>query len=344
MTQPLPVTPLISSLATTASLSVLDGKSVLITGGTGSFGKAFVERALTSRARKVIVFSRDEQKHYALERQLDDRRMRYFVGDIRDRDRLQTALRDVDVVIHAAAMKHVPICEYNPIEAVQTNVQGARNLIEAAMSCGVQRVIALSTDKAVSPANLYGATKLCMEKLLIAANAYAGDRTTRFSVVRYGNVMGSAGSVIPLFRSQRGHGQLTITDARMTRFWIEMSDAIALVLRGLQLMIGGEIFIPKLPTTDIETLAEAVAPGIPRKSVGIRPGEKLHETLISAEEARRTSDLGDVLCIWPEFHFHTTMSGVRPGKPVPDDFVYSSDSALPRLDLDATRAMLERVA
>ena len=326
------------------SLALLDGKSVLITGGTGSFGRAFVDRALASRARKVIVFSRDEQKHYALERQLTDRRMRFFVGDIRDRDRLQTALRDVDIVIHAAAMKHVPICEYNPIEAVQTNVHGARNLIEAAMSCGVERVIALSTDKAVSPANLYGATKLCMEKLVIAANAYAGDRTTRFSVVRYGNVMGSAGSVIPLFRSQKARGQLTITDARMTRFWIEMADAVGLVLRGLQLMHGGEIFIPKLPTTDIETLAEAVAPGVPRSCVGIRPGEKLHETLISVEEARRTSDLGDVLVIWPEFQFHTTLSGVRPGTPVPDGFVYSSDSATPRLGLDATRAMLERVA
>lgn len=339
MTQSLP-----PSLAATASSAILDGKSVLITGGTGSFGKAFVRRALASRARKVIVFSRDEQKHYELERTLDDRRMRFFVGDIRDRDRLQTALRDVDVVIHAAAMKHVPICEYNPIEAVQTNVQGARNLIEAAMSCGVERVVALSTDKAVSPANLYGATKLCMEKLLIAANAYAGDRTTRFSVVRYGNVMGSAGSVIPLFRAQQKAGQLTITDSRMTRFWIDMSDAIGLVLRGLALMVGGEIFIPKLPTSDIETLAEAIAPGVPRKAVGIRPGEKLHETLISGEEARRTSDLGDVLVIWPEFQFHTTLNGLRPGKPVPDDFVYSSDSALPRLDLDATRAMVERVA
>ncbi len=333
-----------SSIVNTANLSVLDGKSVLITGGTGSFGRAFVEHALRSRARKIIVFSRDEQKHYTLDRQLNDRRMRFFVGDIRDRDRLQTALRDVDIVVHAAAMKHVPICEYNPIEAVQTNVQGARNLIEAAMSCGVERVIALSTDKAVSPANLYGATKLCMEKLLIAANAYAGDRTTRFSVVRYGNVMGSAGSVIPLFRSQRQRGQLTITDARMTRFWIEMPEAIALVLRGLALMTGGEIFIPKLPTTDIETLAEAVAPGVPRTAVGIRPGEKLHETLISAEEARRTSDLDDLLVIWPEFPFHQTLTGVRPGTPVPEGFVYSSDSAEPRLDLDATRAKVERVA
>jgi FlaA1/EpsC-like NDP-sugar epimerase len=236
----------------------------------------------------------------------------------------------------------VPICEYNPIEAVQTNVTGARNLIEAAMAAGVERVIALSTDKAVSPANLYGATKLCMEKLLIAANAYAGDRWTRFSIVRYGNVMGSAGSVIPLFRAQKQRGQLTITDARMTRFWIEMREAVALVLRGLALMTGGEIFIPKLPSSDITTLAEAIAPGVPQRAVGIRPGEKLHETLLSVEEARRTSDLGDLMIVWPEFQFH--QAGPRPGVPLPDGFEYSSDRAEPRLDLDATRALLERVA
>jgi UDP-N-acetylglucosamine 4,6-dehydratase len=335
----------ISSIVQKADVSVLDGKTVLVTGGTGSFGKAFVEKALTSQAKKVIIFSRDEQKHYNLERTLKDKRVRFFVGDIRDRDRLQTALRDVDIVVHAAAMKHVPICEYNPIEAVQTNVNGARNLIEAAMANGVERVIALSTDKAVSPANLYGATKLCMEKLLTAANAYAGDRATRFSLVRYGNVMGSAGSVIPLFRNQMKSGKLTITDARMTRFWIEMDEAVALVLRGLELMSGGEIFIPKLPTSDIETLAEAVAPGTPRTIVGIRPGEKLHETLISAEEARRTSDMDDLLVVWPEFQFHSnTMQNLRPGTPVPEDFTYSSDIAEPRLGLDETREMVSRVA
>ena len=329
-----------------ATTSVLDGKSVLVTGGTGSFGKAFVETALTSKAKKVIVFSRDEQKHYAMERVFQgERRVRFFVGDIRDRDRLQTALRDVDIVVHAAAMKHVPICEYNPIEAVQTNVNGARNLIEAAISNGVERVIGLSTDKAVSPANLYGATKLCMEKLLTAANAYSGDRATRFSLVRYGNVMGSAGSVIPLFRNQMKQGKLTITDARMTRFWIEMPEAVALVLRGLELMQGGEIFIPKLPTSDIETLAEAVAPGVQRTVVGIRPGEKLHETLISTEEARRTSDMGDLLVVWPEFAFHSnTLQRLRPGTPVPEDFNYSSDIAEPRMGLEETREKVARVA
>ncbi len=329
-----------------ATTTVLDGKSVLVTGGTGSFGRAFVEKALTSKAKKVIIFSRDEQKHYNLERHFGgDKRVRFFVGDIRDRDRLQTALRDVDIVVHAAAMKHVPICEYNPIEAVQTNVNGARNLIEAAMANGVERVIGLSTDKAVSPANLYGATKLCMEKLLTAANAYSGDRATRFSLVRYGNVMGSAGSVIPLFRNQMKQGKLTITDARMTRFWIEMPEAVALVLRGLELMQGGEIFIPKLPTSDIETLAEAVAPGVARQVVGIRPGEKLHETLISVEEARRTSDMEDLLVVWPEFSFHSaTLQNVRPGTPVPENFNYSSDIAEPRMGLDETREKVSRVA
>lgn len=333
------------SIVEQATTSVLDGKTVLVTGGTGSFGKAFVEKALQSNAKKVIVFSRDEQKHYQMERGLKDKRVRFFVGDIRDRDRLETALRGVDIVVHAAAMKHVPICEYNPIEAVQTNINGARNLIEAAISNGVERVIGLSTDKAVSPANLYGATKLCMEKLLTAANAYSGDRATRFSLVRYGNVMGSAGSVIPLFRNQMSQGKITITDSRMTRFWIEMPEAVALVLRGLELMTGGEIFIPKLPTSDIETLAEAVAPGTPRTVVGIRPGEKLHETLISVEEARRTSDIGDLLVVWPEFQFHSaTLQNFRPGTPVPEDFNYSSDVAEPRMNLEETREKVSRVA
>ena len=322
----------------------VDDQAVLVTGGTGSFGRAFVQTLLElGKPRKVIVFSRDEQKHYQLERSLRDPRLRCFVGDVRDRDRLRTALRGVDVVVHAAAMKHVPICEYNPIEAVQTNVTGARNLVEAAIDNRVGRVMALSTDKAVAPANLYGATKLCMEKLLIAANAYAGDLATRFSVVRYGNVMGSAGSVIPLFRAQSQQGRITITDERMTRFWISMTDAVALVLRGLELMTGGEIFVPRLPTTDIVTLAEAMAPGVPRDTIGIRPGEKLHETLLSAEEARRTRDLGPLMVVAPEFEFH--QRATRPaGHPLPDGFTYSSDSAEPRLGVDETRALLQQVA
>ncbi len=325
-------------------VEVVAGKVVLITGGTGSFGRAFVDTLLElGDPRKVIVFSRDEQKHYQLERDLRDPRLRCFVGDIRDRDRLHTALRGVDIVVHAAAMKHVPICEYNPMEAVQTNVNGARNLAEAAIDCGVEKVLALSTDKAVSPANLYGATKLCMEKLLIAANAYVGDRPTRFAAVRYGNVMGSAGSVIPLFQAQRTRGRLTITDERMTRFWIRMCDAVALVLRGLTLMAGGEIFVPKLPTSDIVTLAEAMAPGVPRETIGIRPGEKLHETLLSVEEARRTRDLGELMVVWPEFQFHAGAPRVD-GRPLPDGFTYSSDVAEPRLDVDETRGLLEPAA
>jgi len=326
-------------------MHVVAGKSVLVTGGTGSFGRAFIRALLAwSSARKIIVFSRDEQKHYQMERELRDSRLRFFVGDVRDRDRLRQAFRGVQIIVHAAAMKHVPLCEYNPIEAVQTNIVGARNIIEAAIEAGIERVMALSTDKAVAPANLYGATKLCMEKLLVAANAYSGDQPTRFSAARYGNVMGSAGSVIPLFREQSLNGHLTITDERMTRFWIDMEGAIRLVLRGLDLMAGGEIFIPKLPTTDIVTLAEALAPGVPRRTVGIRPGEKLHETLISPEESRRTRDLGDLLVIWPEFQFHAQRPEDPPGSQLPDGFSYTSDRLDLRLDLEQTRVLLGRVA
>jgi len=324
--------------------TVLTDKTVLVTGGTGSFGKAFCRAALDSQVKKLIVFSRDEQKHYAMQREFSDPRMRFFVGDIRDGARLRTAFRNVDIVIHAAAMKHVPICEYNPIEAVRTNIEGARHIIEAALENDVEKVLSLSTDKAVAPANLYGASKLCMEKLLTAANAYSGTRDTRFSLVRYGNVMGSAGSVIPLFRNQaEKEGRLTITDERMTRFWIDMDGAIELVLQGLARMRGGEIFIPKLPTTDIVTLAEAMAPGMPRECIGIRPGEKLHETLISEEEARRTRDLGDLLVISPEFQFHDRSRDL-PGDPLPDDFRYRSDQPEFRLDVDAARELLGKVA
>ena len=325
-------------------LQPLVGKTVLVTGGTGSFGRAFVKYALQCDLAKLIVFSRDEQKHYRMRQDCSDPRLRFFVGDIRDRDRLRTAFRDVDVLIHAAAMKHVPICEYNPIEAVQTNIGGAKNIIEVAIESGIRHVLALSTDKAVSPVNLYGASKLCMEKLFIAANAYVGSRATRFSLVRYGNVMGSAGSVIPLFLRQRQSGALTITDSRMTRFWIDMDGAVRLVLRGLQVMRGGEIFVAKLPTTDIGTLAEAVAPGVPRRNIGIRPGEKLHETLISADECRRTRDLGDVLVVWPEFSFHEGSRAPRPGDALPEGFVYSSDRPELRLNLDEAKRLLKCVA
>lgn len=327
------------------TISSVAGKTILITGGTGSFGRAFVKDLLEEgQAKKIIIFSRDEQKHYHMSEEMTDPRLRYFVGDIRDLKRLRTAFRDVDIVVHSAAMKHVPICEYNPMEAVQTNIDGARNIVDAAIDAGVQQVLGLSTDKAVAPVNLYGASKLCMEKLLIAANAYSGSGGTRFSLVRYGNVMGSAGSVIPLFRRQLESGKLTITDERMTRFWIDMPGAVRLVRRGLEMMCGGEIFIPKLPTSDITTLAEAIAPNVPRETIGIRPGEKLHETLVSADECMRTRDLGDLLVIWPEFTFHGGIPSQKPGQALPQGFVYCSDRPELRLDLEATRAMLKEVA
>src|SRR5688572_14555118 len=274
---------------------------LLVTGGTGSFGQAFVRHVLNEyEPGKIIVFSRDEQKHYAMQSALPDKRLRFFVGDIRDRDRLMRALAGVDIVFHAAAMKHVPIAEYNPIEAIRTNIDGAANLIDAALERGVERFVALSTDKAVSPVNLYGATKLCMEKLLVAANSY-GAKKTRFDLVRYGNVVGSAGSVVPLFRKLRQQGKLTITDPAMTRFWIGMDRAVDLVLLALKEGHGGEVFIPKLPACRVDVLAEAMAPGVPREIIGIRPGEKIHETLITADEARSVVEYAQHFVIEPSF-------------------------------------------
>jgi len=304
---------------------ILTDKSILITGGTGSFGHAFVRSMLANaKPRKVIVFSRDEQKHHAMQKLVGDPRVRYFVGDVRDLSRLQLALRGVDFVVHAAAMKHVDLCEYNPLEAIHTNITGTVNLIQAALDCGVKKVVGLSTDKAVSPSNLYGATKLCLEKLLTAANSYSGDLSTRFSAVRYGNVMGSNGSVIPLFLRQREQGRITITDARMTRFWIDMDDAVELVLKALNLMQGGEIFIPKLQAATITQVAETLAPGVPRDVIGIRPGEKLHECLIGPEECRHAKDMGDLILVEPE---HVTWSRERAhvGENLPDSFTYTSD-------------------
>ena len=302
----------------------LEDKSILVTGGTGSFGRAFIRAVLEySQAKRVIVFSRDEQKHHAMQAEFQDSRLRYFIGDVRDLSRMQLALRSVDVVVHAAGMKHVHMCEYNPIEAINTNVTGTVNVIQAALEQHVERVIGISTDKAVAPVNLYGASKLCLEKLLVAANSYSGDLSTRFSVVRYGNVMGSAGSVIPLFLKQRQEGKLTITDERMTRFWIDMKGAIELVLRGLQLMQGGEIFLPKLSAASVETLAATLAPGVPREVIGIRPGEKLHECLLAQEECRRTKDIGSLLVVEPEYRSWSAESSR--GLPVPQDFHYTSD-------------------
>ncbi len=325
------------------SVPALDGASVLITGGTGSFGRAFVDWLVAhDQVQKIVVFSRDEQKHYREQQRRQDPRLRYFVGDVRDKNRLMKALNGIDIVVHAAAMKHVPIAEYNPMEAIRTNIEGAANLVDAAIERGVKRVVALSTDKAVSPVNLYGATKLCMEKLLVAANSYVGDRPTRFDLVRYGNVVGSEGSVVPLFLRQRQTGKLTLTDPNMTRFWIGMPDAVGLVLLALREGTGGDVFIPKLPACTIETLAEAIAPGLEREIVGIRSGEKMHETLITSEESRRVVEYERHYLIRPEFPWWGHRPAAPEGKPVAGGFEYSSNTT-EMLSVEQTRALLRKL-
>lgn len=306
---------------------MFNDKSILITGGTGSFGKKFVEIMLKEyNPRKLIVFSRDELKQFEMAQKLHgyDEKIRFFIGDVRDKDRLTRAFRDVDYVIHAAALKQVPAMEYNPSEAIKTNIIGAMNVIDAAISSGIKKVLALSTDKACNPANLYGATKLCSDKLFVAANSYAGDSDVQFSVVRYGNVIGSRGSVVPFFKSKAKDGILPITDERMTRFWITLGQAVRYVFRSLSRMHGGEIFIPKIPSINILDLARAIAPECEIKIVGIRPGEKLHEVMISSDDARYTKDLGDSFVIQPAFRWWSDQNHSE-GKPVPEDFCYSSD-------------------
>jgi UDP-N-acetylglucosamine 4,6-dehydratase/5-epimerase len=300
--------------------------AVLITGGTGSFGKKCIEILLSEyHPAKVIVFSRDELKQHEMRTgRFDHPSLRYFIGDVRDRDRVRRAMRDVDVVIHAAAMKQVPACEYNPSEAVLTNVTGAQNIVDAAIECGVRRVLGLSTDKAVSPVNLYGATKLCEEKLLIQGNSYAGARDTRFACTRYGNVVGSRGSVIPVFRRQRPSGRLTVTDPRMTRFWLTLEQGVRFVLRAIEQMHGGELFIPRIPSMKIVDLAKALAPECKIEITGIRPGEKLHETMISRDEARHAAQTDDQFVIFPEYPWWTTEHWAD-GKPLPEGFEYTSD-------------------
>jgi UDP-N-acetylglucosamine 4,6-dehydratase len=321
-------------------MSIVDGKTVLITGGTGSFGKVFVSTVLRSTAvKKVIVLSRDELKQWEMRQWLSgEDRVRFFIGDVRDHQRLLRAFAGVDFLVHAAALKQVPVAEYNPFEAVKTNINGAQNVIEAAIDCGVQRVIALSTDKASSPTNLYGATKLVSDKLFVDGNAYAGGRETRFSVVRYGNVLGSRGSVVPFFREQAKTGTLPITDERMTRFWITLPQGVEFVLQCLERMRGGELFVPKIPSMRVVDLARAIAPSAELRYVGVRPGEKLHEELISVHDARRTMDLGTCYAIEPDMEWWT--AGPRRGKPVAPDFSFTSDSNTEWLDCDRLRAML----
>ncbi|MCA1055303.1 UDP-N-acetylglucosamine 4,6-dehydratase (inverting) [Rossellomorea aquimaris] len=303
------------------------GKTILITGGTGSFGKKFIKKILNYDVKKVIVFSRDELKQYEMAQEFTDSRIRFFIGDVRDKERLYRAFDGVDVVIHAAALKHVGACEYNPFEAVKTNIHGAQNIIEAAIDRGVQRVIALSTDKAASPINLYGATKLASDKLFVAGNSYAGNKETRFSVVRYGNVVGSRGSVVPFFKKlkEQGEDHIPITDERMTRFWITLEQGVQFVIDSLTRMQGGEIFVPKIPSMKITDLAEAISPGCKLKVIGIRPGEKLHEVMITEDDARRTIEFPSYYLIQPEFpwwKFDVSSEGVT----LPEGFKYSSDT------------------
>jgi UDP-N-acetylglucosamine 4,6-dehydratase len=310
----------------------IDGKSLLVTGGTGSFGQKFIATVLQKfKPRRLIVYSRDEFKQYEMAQALGERHgsIRFFIGDIRDRDRLEMALRDVDVVVHAAALKHVPAAEYNPFECINTNVLGAENLVQAAIRCGVKKILALSTDKAASPINLYGVSKLAADKIFVAANNLGAPSGTVFSVVRYGNVIGSRGSVVPLFRKlvAEGADSLPITDPRMTRFWITLEQGVEFVLSCLGLMRGGEIFIPRIPSMKVVDMARALAPKLPHRVVGVRPGEKLHEVMTTKYDTATTLDLGDRYVIEPGFASWKRRSfRLDGGKPVPEDFEYSSDT------------------
>jgi UDP-N-acetylglucosamine 4,6-dehydratase/5-epimerase len=302
-------------------------QEVLVTGGTGSFGKKFVEIMLREyHPKRLVIFSRDELKQHDMRAGgLDHSSLRYFLGDVRDPDRMQRAFAGISIVVHAAALKQVPACEYNPFEAIQTNIMGGRNVIDAAIDRGVNRVLALSTDKAVNPVNLYGATKLCAEKVFVQANAYAGAQETSFSCARYGNVVGSRGSVIPVFQEQRKRGRITITDPRMTRFWLTLEQGVRFVIRAIEQMHGGEIFVPKIPSMRLVDLAEAVAPGCAVEYIGIRPGEKLHEVLLSEDEARNAVELDEMFVIQPTHPWWKKVNWLH-ARQLPQGFRYASDS------------------
>jgi len=321
-------------------MSVISGKTILITGGTGSFGKKFVEIVLREHhPQKVIVFSRDELKQFEMAHQFSNHPdLRFFIGDVRDKDRLYRAFDGVDIVVHAAALKQIPAAEYNPFEAIKTNVLGAQNIIDAAIDCGVWRVIALSTDKAANPVNLYGATKLCSDKLFVSGNSYAAGKNAKFAVVRYGNVVGSRGSVIPFFKSIRHTGRLPITDPRMTRFWITLEQGVNFVIASLGRMQGGEIFVPKLPSMRITDLAAAIAHECRLEVTGIRPGEKIHEVMITEDDARHTLEFDDYFIIEPEYPWWNK-ERLGGGLPLDDGFVYSSGTNTRWLSPDELRQM-----
>jgi UDP-N-acetylglucosamine 4,6-dehydratase/5-epimerase len=318
-------------------------KVILITGGTGSFGKKFIQVMLKDyQPAKIIVFSRDELKQHEMRQSgFDHPSLRYFIGDVRDRDRLRRAFHGVDIVVHAAALKQVPACEYNPMEAIKTNILGSSNVVEAALDEGVMKVLALSTDKAVNPVNLYGATKLAAEKLIIQSNAYAAGTATRYSCVRYGNVVGSRGSVVPVFIKQRQNGgSITITDERMTRFWISLEQGVRFVARCIEQMRGGEVFVPKIPSMKVIDLAHAVAPSARVNVVGIRPGEKLHETLVSEDEARNAIELNDMFVVQPAESFWFGREWSSQGSQLTDGYRYTSDTNKDWLTVDQIRQII----
>jgi len=322
---------------------VLDDSSILITGGTGSFGKEFIRNILrTSRPRRVIVYSRDEWKQSEMQAdpEFQDKSVRFFLGDVRDKDRLCLAMRDVDYVIHAAALKQVPAAEYNPHEFIKTNVNGATNIVEAAIEAKVKRVVALSTDKAVNPVNLYGATKLCSDKVFIAANSYAGVGGTTFSVVRFGNVVGSRGSVIPLFQKQRESGSITITNPDMTRFLITLQQGVDFVLSSLKNMVGGELFVPKIPACTVSDLANVLAPDCEKNIIGLRPGEKMHEILIPSDEARNVLEFDDHFVIQPVQAFWGNKIGILGGVSCSEGFHYASNQNCEFLSIEELTDLL----
>lgn len=318
---------------------------VLITGGTGSFGKKFIEIMLNEyHPAKLIVYSRDELKQYEMRsRGFDHPSLRYFLGDIRDKDRLKRAFEGVDVVVHAAALKQVPACEYNPMEAIKTNILGSSNVVDAALDAGVKKVLALSTDKAVNPVNLYGATKLAAEKLIVQSNAYAGGKITRMACVRYGNVVGSRGSVVPVFLKQRENGRVTVTDGRMTRFWLTLEQGARFVIRCVEQMHGGEVFVPKISSMSVMDLARAVAPDNEIEIIGIRPGEKLHEVLISEDESRNTVELEDMFVVMPAEAIWFGQEWHSAGNMLPDGFRYASNENPRWLNIEEIRAMVQPI-
>jgi len=320
-------------------MNALRGARILMTGGTGSFGRAFTRAILALPVKRVVIFSRDELKQHEMRQEFIDERLRFFIGDVRDRERVKRAMVGIDIVIHAAAMKQVPTCEYDPDEAIKTNVLGTMNVVSCAIERGVKRVIGLSSDKAVSPINTYGKTKALLESLMVQGNVYAASEPTRFACVRYGNVVGSRGSVVPLFKLQAERGYITLTDIRMTRFWITLQQGVDLVLRALDEMQGGEIFVPQIPSMRLMDLARAMAPTCRIDFTGIRPGEKLHECLINEDEARRTTHIDGGFIIWPEFPlWHDKPK--RRGESLPSGFSYRSDTNDEWLTIEQLRGMI----